>query len=42
MVGYGLDNKYYFLGDLRVVAQSINYEIPLALCVLSIFLHAIS
>ena len=25
----------------RVVAQSISYEIPLALCVLSIYIHAI-
>nr|YP_009531795.1 subunit 1 of NADH-plastoquinone oxidoreductase [Leiosporoceros dussii]AXZ70885.1 subunit 1 of NADH-plastoquinone oxidoreductase [Leiosporoceros dussii] len=38
MAGYGSNNKYSFLGGLRAVAQSISYEIPLALCVLSISL----
>ncbi|CAN4128270.1 unnamed protein product [Withania somnifera] len=38
MSGYGSDNKYSFLGCLREATQSISYEIPLALCVLSISL----
>lgn len=38
MAGYGSNNKYSFIGGLRAVAQSISYEIPLALCVLSITL----
>ncbi|PHT86432.1 NAD(P)H-quinone oxidoreductase subunit 1, chloroplastic [Capsicum annuum] len=41
MSGYGSDNKYSFLGGLRAAVQSISYEIPLALCVLSIYLHVI-
>jgi NAD(P)H-quinone oxidoreductase subunit 1 len=38
MAGYGSNNKYSFLGGLRAVAQSISYELPLALCVLAISL----
>nr|AUJ21320.1 NADH dehydrogenase subunit 1 [Swertia verticillifolia] len=38
MAGYGSNNKYSFLGGLRAAAQSISYEIPLTLCVLSISL----
>lgn len=41
MSGYGSNNKYSFLGGLRATAQSISYEIPLALCVLSISLRVI-
>lgn len=41
MSGYVSNNKYSFLGGLRVIAQSISYEIPLTLCVLSISLCVI-
>ncbi|CAN6453919.1 unnamed protein product [Victoria cruziana] len=41
MSGYGSNNKYSFSGGLRAIAQSISYEIPLTLCVLSISLRFI-
>ena len=41
MAGYSSNNKYSFSGGLRAAAQSISYEIPLTLCVLSISLRAI-
>nr|YP_010294554.1 NADH-plastoquinone oxidoreductase subunit 1 [Xyris indica]ULQ68376.1 NADH-plastoquinone oxidoreductase subunit 1 [Xyris indica]ULQ68456.1 NADH-plastoquinone oxidoreductase subunit 1 [Xyris indica]ULQ68693.1 NADH-plastoquinone oxidoreductase subunit 1 [Xyris indica] len=40
MSGYGSNNKYSFPGGLRAAAQSISYEIPLTLCVLSISLFS--
>nr|YP_009668363.1 NADH-plastoquinone oxidoreductase subunit 1 [Scapania ciliata]QCW59138.1 NADH-plastoquinone oxidoreductase subunit 1 [Scapania ciliata] len=39
MSGYGSNNKYSFLGGSRAAAQSISYEIPLALSVLSVALQ---
>jgi NAD(P)H-quinone oxidoreductase subunit 1 len=38
MAGYGSNNKYSLLGGLRAAAQSISYELPLALSVLAIVL----
>ena len=38
MSGYSSNNKYALIGGLRAAAQSISYEIPLALSVLAIVL----
>jgi NAD(P)H-quinone oxidoreductase subunit 1 len=36
MSGYSSNNKYALLGGLRAAAQSISYELPLALAVLAV------
>ncbi|XP_059074215.1 NAD(P)H-quinone oxidoreductase subunit 1, chloroplastic-like, partial [Cryptomeria japonica] len=41
IAGYGSNNKYSFSGGLQAAAQAISYEIPLAICVLSISLRVI-
>ncbi|MBW4698224.1 MAG: NADH-quinone oxidoreductase subunit NuoH [Aphanocapsa lilacina HA4352-LM1] len=42
MAGYASNNKYALLGGLRAAAQSISYEIPLALSVLAIVMMSSS
>lgn len=42
MAGYSSNNKYALLGGLRAAAQSLSYEIPLALSVLAVVMMASS
>jgi len=40
MAGWGSDNRYAILGALRAVAQSISYELPLVLAMISVAMVA--
>lgn len=38
--GYASNNKYSMMGAMRVVNQAISYEVPQALCILSVIMVA--
>jgi NADH-quinone oxidoreductase subunit H len=40
MAGWGSDNRYAMIGAMRAVAQSISYELPLVLSVVSVAMVA--